>query len=215
MKPLARTKELWLALTLLTSFIVVAQGQTNAASSASPSGGEKLVATTQWRVAGKQGRLLCRVSEQSADAGRAPMRVMSIYREEGAKPARIFNFETPDSLLNIYALGDYNSRLFTTWVAGSAYHLRVWAFIDGRVKQVLDEGTKMQPEFLYDDQGRESILVTDPAMEDGKWAATNGTTTVLKWNGESYDKIGTVPWAKRFQCPSKESCASLAAARVP
>jgi len=140
---------------------------------------------------------------------------MSIYREAGAKLAKIFNFETPDSLLNIYPLGDYNGRLFTTWVAGSAYHFRVRAFVDGQVKQVLNEGTKLPPEFLYDDAGRESILFTDPAMEKGKWAATNGTTTVFKWNGESYEKIGTVSWSKRLQCLSKESCASLAAARLP
>jgi hypothetical protein len=93
----------------------------------------------------------------------------------------------------MYPLGDFNGRLFTTWVGGSAYHLRVWAFVDGQVKQVLDEGTKMVPEFLYDDQGRESVLITDPVLENGKWTATNGTTAVFKWNGERYERIGTVP----------------------
>ncbi len=209
MRPFTRITRPCFALTLLILFVAVAEGQTNTASAASPSGGEKLVATAQWRVAGKQGRLLCQVSEQSLDAERSPTRVLSIYREEGAKLARIFNFETSDSLLNIYALGDYDGRLFTTWVAGSAYHFRVWAFVDGRVKEVLDEGTKMPPEFLYDDQGRESVLITEPSMENGKWAATNGTTTVFKWNGENYEKIGRVPWSKRLQCLSKESCASL------
>ncbi len=214
MRPFTSTTRLCFGLMLLTLVVAVAEGQTKTASAASASGGEKLVATTQWRIAGKQGRLLCQVSER-ADAERSPTRVLSIYREEGAKLTKLFNFQTPDSLLNIYPLGDYNGRLFTTWVAGSAYHFRVWAFVEGQVKQVLDEGTKLPPEFLYDDQGRESILVNDPAMENGKWAAANGTTTVFKWNGESYEKIGTVPWSKRFQCLSKESCASLATARVP
>lgn len=209
MTPLTRTIGLCFALTLLTSFMAVAQGQTSSSPTVSSPGGEKLVGMARWRVAGKQGRLLCQVSEQSAEAERSPMRVLSVYREERAELARIFNFETPDSLLNIYALGDYDGRLFTTWVAGSAYHLRVWAFVGGQVKQVLDEGTKMAPEFLYDDQGRESVLITEPVMENGKWASTNGTTTVFKWNGQSYDKLGTVPWAKRLQCLSKESCASL------
>jgi len=135
--------------------------------------------------------------------------VLTIYREDGAKLVRIFKFETPDSVLNVYPLGDYNGRLFTTWVGGSAYHLRVFAFVDGQVKQVLDEGAKIAPEFLYDDQGRESILITEPTMENGKWTAKSGTTTVFKWNGDSYDKIGAVLWVKRLQCLSKESCASL------
>lgn len=100
---------------------------------------------------------MSQVSQQSANADRLPIRILSIYREEGAKLPKIFNFETPDSFLNMYALGDYNSRLFTTWVEGSVYHLRVWAFVDGQVKQVLDEGAKFAPEFLYDDQGRPNL----------------------------------------------------------
>jgi hypothetical protein len=138
-----------------------------------------------------------------------PTRVLTIYREDGEKLTRIYNFESLDSVLNVYPLGEYNARLFITWVGGSAYHFRVLAFVDGRVKQVLDEGSKLSPEFLYDDQDRESVLITEPTFENGKWTATNGTTTVLKWNGQSYDKLGTVPWAKRLQCLSRESCGSL------
>jgi hypothetical protein len=206
---IARKMRLCLGLTLLASFMAVGQEQANIASPVLPSGGGSVLALAQWRVAGKLGRLLCQVSQQSANADRSPIRILSIYREEGAKLPKVFNFETPDSLLNMYALGDYNSRLFTTWIGGSAYHLRVWAFVDGQVKQVLDEGAKIAPEFLYDDQGRESVLITDPAMENGKWTATNGTTTVFKWDGQGYEKIGTVPWLKRLRCLSKESCASL------
>jgi hypothetical protein len=134
---------------------------------------------------------------------------LTIFREDGTKLVRVFKFETPDSVLNMYPLGDYDGRLFTTWVGGSAYHLRVLAYVDGKVKQVLDEGTRIAPEFLYDSQGQESVLITAPGMENGKWTAAIGTTMVFKWNGQSYDKIGTLPWAKRLQCLSKESCASL------
>jgi len=135
--------------------------------------------------------------------------VLTIYREDGTKLAKVFRFETPDSILNVYPLGDYNGRLFTTWVGGSAYHLRVFAFVDGQVKQVLDEGSKVAPELIYDDQGQESVLVTAPVMENGKWTSTSGTTTVFKWNGHGYDMIGSVPWAKRLQCVSTEVCESL------
>ena len=196
-------------LTVLTVLVGIAGWQTKTVSAAPPSGHGKLVATAQWRVAGKKGHLLCQVYERRVDNERSQIRAMSIYREEDAKLEKILNFETSDSLLNIYATGDYDGRLFTTWVAGSAYHIRVWAFLGGQVREVLNEGTKMPPEILYDDQGRESLLITEPSMENGKWTATNGTTTVFKWGGEHYEKIGTVPWSERFQCLSKESCATL------
>lgn len=196
------------ALILLASGTLVAQDLAKAAPT-NPIDGGNLVSLARWRVSGKEGHLRCEVSQETATADNLPMRILKIYREGVEKPETIFRFETPDSVLNMYPLGDYNGRLFTTWVGGSAYHLRVWAFLEGKVKQVLDEGTKIAPEVLYDDQGRESILVTDPALRDGKWTAKIGTTTVFKWAGQSYEKIGTVPWVKRFQCVSKESCASL------
>lgn len=77
------------------------------------------------------------------------------------------------------------------------------------MKQVLDEGSKLAPELMYDDKGRESVLISESVLENGHWTAANGTTTVYKWNGQGYEKIGTVPWVKRLQCLSKESCASL------
>jgi hypothetical protein len=198
-----------LSLALLVSATLVAQEVAETATS-DPPRGENLLALARWRVAGTEGHLLCEVKQEIAATGVAlPTRVLTIYREDGAKLVQVFKFETPDSVLNMYPLGDYNGRLFTTWVGGSAYHLRVWAVVDGQVKQVLDEGTKIAPEFLYDYQGRESIFITDPALESGKWTAKNGITTVFKWTGHAYEKIGAVPWAKRLQCLSKQSCASL------
>lgn len=171
---------------------------------------ENVIALAPWRVAGREGHLFCRVSERNVRGDdNLPPRDLAIYSKEGTKVTKIFNFETPDSLLNVYALGDYNARLFTTWVGGSAYSLRVWAFIDGQVKQVLEVGTRTPPELLYDDHGDESVLITDPAMESGQWSAAGGTTVVFKWDGKKYQRIGTVPWNKRLQCLSKESCASL------
>jgi hypothetical protein len=203
-----RAAGFWFSLTLIVS-ATVAQELPKTATSY-PSRGEKLLASVRWRVTGKEGHLLCGVSEKPAASDASlPTRILTIFREDGTKLVRVFKFETPDSVLNMYPLGDYNGRLFTTWVGGSAYHLRVFAFVDGKVKQVLDEGTRIAPEFLYDSQGQESVLVSAPDIENGKWTAAIGTTTVFKWNGQSYDKIGTVPWAKRLQCLSKESCGSL------
>jgi len=190
-------------------FVITAMAQKKVEPPARQGGEGALLAFAPWRVAGREGHLVCEVSQQASSGVAIPMRVLTIYRKGAAKLATVFRFETPDSVLNVYPLGDYNARLFSTWVGGSAYHLRAWSFADGQVKQVLDEGSRLPPEFLYDDEGRESVLITDPAMENGQWTATHGTTTVFKWTGQAYDKLGTVPWAKRLQCLTKQSCASL------
>jgi hypothetical protein len=52
----------------------------------------------------------------------------------------LYRFETEDSILNAYPLGDYDARLFLTWAGGSAYHFRVLAYVGGEVEQVLEAG---------------------------------------------------------------------------
>ena len=197
---------------LLLSILAAAQEpRATSAGSTFVSRGEDLSALVRWRVAGKDGHLLCVITQRNPESGDSslPIRVLRVYREEGTKLIEIFKHETPDTILNMYPLADYDGRLFLTWVGGSAYHFQVLAFADGQVKQVLSDGSKLPPEFVHDDRGRESVFITEPIMENGKWTTANGTTTVFKWDGLRYEKIGTVPWAKRLQCLSKVSCASL------
>jgi len=194
-------------LLLITVLVQVSSG----AATQGDSNSVKVVARAPWRVSGREGHLLCEVSQKETGGGNSSTRVLMIY---GASGAKLLVFETPDSLASMYQIGDYGGRLITTWVAGSAYHVRAWAFIDGQVKAVFDRATRLIPEIVYDEQGRESILITDPTMEDGRWAAAKGTTTVFKWTGESYDKIGTVSWNKRFLCVSVESCTTLVSQHV-
>jgi len=199
------TKLVGLCCALILLILSAAIAQERAKTSGySPRGGS-LLALVQWRVAGRDGHLRCEVLQEATNLH---SRVLTIYREDGNNLAKIFSFETPDSILSVYPLGDYNGRLFTTWVGGSAYHFRVFAFVGGQVKQVLDEGSKLAPELLYDDQGRESILISEPVIENGQWTAANGRTMVYKWDGQGYEKIGTVPWVRRLQCISTEACAS-------
>jgi hypothetical protein len=206
---IARVAGFCFGLSLLVLATTTAQEPTKSVT-AYPPQGESLRALARWRVMGKDAKLVCVVSEAAASkTDELPTRSLRIYREEASGLVELYKFETPDSVINIYPLGDFNARLVVTWVGGSSYHLRILAFLEGQVKQVFDEGSKLSPEFLYDDKGRESVLLTEPSFENGRWTATNGTTTVFMWHGQSYEKIGTVPWVKRLQCLSKESCASL------
>src|ERR1051325_2803069 len=158
---IAKGLGLWLTLTILFSAMVAAQETAKMETSPRAAGERNIVAAVQWRVAGKQGHLRCEVGQQASVAKDDGFtRALSIYREHDGTLAKVFTFETPDSLLNVYPLGDYDARLFTTWVGGSAYHVRVFAVVDGQVKEVLEKGTKVAPEVLYDDQGRETVLIT-------------------------------------------------------
>lgn len=206
---ISKTARFCCGLTLLLSFTTVAQESQSITSPETVSPSEKVLARAPWRVSGKEGRLFCEVTQNEAGDGRST-RVLTIYKAEGGKIVKIFSFKTPDSLASMYQIGDYDGRFFTTWVAGSAFHIRAWALADGHVKAVFDQDTKLVPELVYDEQGRESVLITDPVIENGKWTATNGTTTVFKWNGETYSRIGTLSWRNRFQCISVESCTSFA-----
>lgn len=196
-----------LALLLLTT--AAAQEPTKRTMAYLPEG-EIIRALASWRVAGKDGSLLCVVSEAAArNADELLTRSLRIYRENSSGTVELYKFASPDSIVSIFPLGDYDARLVVTWVGGSAYHFRILAFLEGQVKQVFEEGSKLLPEFLYDDHGREFVLVTEPEIKNGKWTPTNGTTTVFKWNGHGNDKPGTVAWAKRLQCVSKAACESL------
>ena len=208
MRDIFRAISVACALFALTYSSVLAQTRNTTLSSILNA---EVVSLTHWRVATSDGHLLCVVSERRTADGSVtspPVRTLTVYRQNELKFSMLYRFETEDSILNAYPLGDYDARLFLTWAGGSAYHFRVLAYVGGEVEQVLEASSKLPPEVLYDSQGRESILVTQPEMKEGKWTAADGTTDVFKWNGKAYDELGSVPWAKRFHCVSKETCAS-------
>jgi hypothetical protein len=188
-------------LVTLVLFVGAATTQDNlrTTSLSSVLNGRKLLSLTHWNVKGAH--LLCIVSTSEPEGEQ----MFDVYREEKDQLVSVFS-KTGDLIVSMAPLSSYNGRLLVTWSGGSAYYFRVFTYADGRVKQVLDESSKLSPEVLFDDQGRESILITEPRIDHGKWTSVHGSTTVFRWNGESYGKIGTIPWEKRLLCLSKESC---------
>src|SRR5258706_49417 len=90
-------------LALLVPATLVAQELAKTATS-NPSRGENLLALVRWRVTGHEGHLRCEVSQENASDAASPTRVLTIFREDGAKLVRVFKFETPDAVLNMYPL---------------------------------------------------------------------------------------------------------------
>jgi hypothetical protein len=168
---------------------------------------EEVFALTPWSTSGAD--LLC-VFSQSRQASQTnreslPERRMVVYRRQGSSLTNVFETETADWFFSAYPTRE-GGRLLVIWGGGSAYHVNVYAYLTGKVRQVLDEGSRDVPEVSFDDEGRESILLTSPGMVDGTWKNSTGTTSVFMWNGNSYSKIGTFPWSRRFQCASGEPC---------
>ena len=49
-----------------------------------------------------------------------PARILTVYRQKELDLSVLYHFETQDSILDAYPLGDRDARLFLTWVGGSA-----------------------------------------------------------------------------------------------
>jgi hypothetical protein len=177
---------------------VIAQDNVGGASLSAVLNGRELLSLTQWSVKGA--RLFCVVSRSKPKGEQ----VFDVYREDKDRLVSVFSKEG-DLIVSMSPLSSYNGRFLVTWSGGSAYYFQVFAYADGRVRQVLDESSKLSPEILYDDQGRESILITEPRNEHGKWTSVHGTTRVFKWQEDRYRKVGTIPWEERFQCLSTQS----------
>ena len=201
---------------LLLSSVVSAQDEVPSVALASVSSDKDVISLTHWDVS--DGDLVCIVSQspdklaptfKRLDGKPWVTRTLTIYRRNDTKIERIFEYETPQGFLNMYPLGELDDRLVTIWGGGSGYSIKVFAFLNGKVQQVLDTGSQYTPEFISDEHGYESILVSSDKFEKGTWSIVHGNTTVYKWNGRRYDVLGVVPWKKRFQCVSKESCVTL------
>ena len=163
--------------------------------------GEELISVVPWSVGDET--LLCVVVQRDVtltSRDTLPVRVLTIYRKREAALKKLFEDETGDALVELHPMGEQDARLFTAWTGGSAHHFRILAFVNGHVKQVLEESSRGMPEITIDENERESILFTDMELVNSQWTrGAVATTDIYKWNGAAYDKVGPVPWAKRLQ----------------
>ena len=152
--------------------------------------------------------VVCVLTEKPDSTGNSlPERRLTFYKKDKDRMQKLFEFETVDYPISVYPLTGGGGRLFTTWTGGSAYHFYVFAFVDGKIKQVLESGSKQPTEFLLDKNGNEIILVTQTTrVEDKKTKESIEipyNTQIFKWNGSKYTLIKTVPWQARLQYVQK------------
>lgn len=162
---------------------------------------ENFLAMTPWTVSNVE--LLCVFSQsrRPSDGQSGPTRKMTIYQKSGSTLAELLEVETGDWLFTAFPTRE-DGRLVVIWGGGSAYHIYIYSYSGGIVREVLNESSRDLPEVSFDDQGHEFILLNSPEIVNGVWRASAGTTSIFEWSGVGYSKIGTVPWLKRFECLS-------------
>jgi len=165
---------------------------------------EGIVSMVHWDAGGSNNDLLCVVTEKRDNADEMMLsRVMTIYKRKGSELIKVYEFLTPDSLLSMYALGESGGRFFTAWVGGSAYHFYVFANINNKIIKVLEMSSKIMPEFAWDKDSNEIILITHLTWVKNK--KTSGdiqvpdTTEVFRWDSKKYKMVKTIPWGSRFK----------------
>lgn len=212
---------------VLLSRTVVGQTVDHVIASASHLLDNDIVAMIPWAVSNNGSdlvELICVVRQTPSNGSPSevrPERALDIYlmnassfysidRSSSSISRAYSSDKTSDLILNIYPLGEVNGRLMTIWTTASAHNIVVFAYIHGEVRKVLDVYSKGLPEVIIDRNEQESILVTEMDTASGQLErSTNAITDVYKWNGTTYTKLGRVPWGKRFQCASTESCSNL------
>jgi len=94
-------------------------------------------------------------------------------------------------------------------MGATGYRIHVFAYFDGKVHHVLEEASKAFPEIVFDSDREESILVTELTTTKDDWTQVGGMTKVYMWTGREYARMGRVPWERRFECQSRETCAAI------
>jgi YD repeat-containing protein len=184
-----------------------ASGQETTTTLSSLVAQEQVLAVTPWSVGNVD--LLCIFSQNKSEPkidDQLPERRMTVYQESGKSLIRLFDAESGDWFFSAFPTRE-DGRLLVVWGGGSAYHIVVYAYFEGKVREVLHQGSRNLPEILFNAKGREFILLTSPRMEEGTWKNAAGTTTAFEWDGKSYRKMGVFPWSRRFECVlSSKSC---------
>lgn len=126
-----------------------------------------------------------------ASSENLPTRTLVVYKGIDSSFEELINIETPDSPTAIFQSGS-SGNLITLWEGGSAYHIRVLAFAELRVKEVLYSGAEWMPEIVQRKDGSEAILLRK-RMQGVPMAE------VYVWHGTKYKYHGALPWDKRFE----------------
>ena len=142
--------------------------------------------------------------------------VLVVYQD--AK--RIFSFSSEQTPVSTFVMGE-SGNLATVWEAGDGtYILCMFAYLDGKIKKVLEGSSKLMPEFVYAPTPPGSLLVDNSQpvpggywsqriiianmdwVHDSKTGASEYlplTADVFTWDGKRYQVRENVKWTERLK----------------
>jgi hypothetical protein len=152
------------------------------------------IARVLWR--NQHTNVTCEVYEQRRNLDELPIRELLFVDSRGKHTTAI---QTADSLLSIFPLGEGNAPLVTVWLGGSAYHIRVFIWKNGKPNCVLDDGSKSFPEIVFDVTHTGDIFFFLNDAPGGPDDPANWTTKCYRWDDNKMVFVKKVPASARFR----------------
>jgi hypothetical protein len=166
-------------------------------------GKENVIAIGRWNLIKKEYSCIVTLQKSQTQGYSIPNFQLSFYEKVKDKLVKKYIYETMASFLCSYPLADAGGNLVTIWVGGSGLQFLVFSNRDHEVQIVFDDGSKSMPEIVdIDNDGQYELLITK-----GDFLINYKTKEVIslpegrdvyKWNGNTYVKIGFIPWGNNL-----------------
>ena len=188
-----RNRSLVLCLSLVEFVLTVCSGCVSRNSDSTASNDVNQIGLVNWNIGNRRKLNVVVCQRQTSNVSRPP-RILKML--DG--PREVFRLGTSDTFLGAFSLSDSGGDLVTLWMGGSAYHIVAFSCHDGKIRTVLDGGSKILPEIIFStsrDEQHPVILMTDGLMNSPPSA---WTTQIYSWNGRVYQSRSHVPYLKRL-----------------
>ena len=147
--------------------------------------------------------LVCKIS-QSQSMSFAELTIIDFDHKTGRSK---FSTAPGDSPLSLFVTSDLHPKLVTVWTTGSAYVIRVYAYNNGEIVEVLSAGSRMMPEFVYATtiplKNDQQIVISNSEWRQNKKSGTVElkavSADIYEWNGRTYLVRKNIPWGHRLK----------------
>jgi hypothetical protein len=163
---------------------------------------ENVIAIGRWDLIKKEYLCIVTLQKSQTSGYSIPNFQLSFYEKVKDKLVKKYVYETMASFLSLYPIGEVGN-LVTIWVAGSGYQFVIFSASDDKIKIVFDDGSKSIPEIVdIDNDGQYELLVTKGDLlinsKTKEVIALPEGRDVYKWDGNTYVKIGFIPWGNKI-----------------
>ncbi len=175
--------------------------QATFAQNANGRGKTDTIMVCPWEVANISAK--CKIAENIDSTGLKNRTLSVEFTSKGKRNQNIL-YETLDYPIGMLPLGDSDAILFTLWTSGSAYHIRIFAFRDGDIDCVVDDGSKIFPEFVHGPKMSLYMIYAKSLSLDTRNYMKPDSCIVMELVNGQCKPLGTSSWGKRFQAVERK-----------